>query len=117
MKFRMSRRLVLAKRGSAARVEVGLSIGSGELRRACSRICSIAGRGRAASSRSRSIAIELAGPRGDRPVRRLELACALRYSRSASSSWPAASNCAAARRRASPAAASIARSSAILYSG
>ncbi len=115
MKLSRSRRLVLAKRRFSGSFEVGLSTGSCEVRRACSRIASIGGRGRLASSRSRS-------SRSSSPARaateRFEgsYSIALRYSRSASSARPSVSN---VRPRATwkVAAACIARSSAILYSG
>ncbi len=115
MKFSRSFRLVFEKRRLSGSFDVGLSAGSAALRRASSRIASIAGRGRLASSRSRS-------SRSSSPARAAterfdgsySLAC--RYSRSASSGRPSASN---ARPRATwkVAAACIARSSAILYSG
>ena len=54
MKFSRSRRLVFEKRRLSGSFDVGLSTGSGELRRTCSRIVSMAGRGRLASSFSRS---------------------------------------------------------------
>jgi hypothetical protein len=108
----MSRRLVLTKFTTTGSGLLGLRIGSTVRRAACSRSRSMSGRGVAASMRSRSV-------RSIKAAFALNCrfdgsnSCALRYARSASSSWLASSNC---RPRSTyiADAASIARSSAIL---
>ena len=84
--------LVLTKLTISGSGFVGLRIGSAVARRACCRSRSISGRGVAASMRSRNVrsicAAFALNCRFDGSN-----SCALRYARSASSSWPASSNC------------------------